>query len=260
MTWTSISGPANPWSALTACPRCADVLLLKRWSLGFRFRAEPAGRHPWVPCKRGSRQATLCGNQLRLRLPPEAARTTGPQERRQTDASIPRSAPLGAAAPLPRGPDSLRRSEPTGDRPRSARRSLCHGLAPAERATSSHTRRHYPSRPPRAQVQHAEAERPVMCSVTAMRPVQIRALPDAPRLTLLLSRARRALMASWPFASHSNADAVADNGSGRRRTSVCAGQNLCRAPRRNRTGDPILTMDWRPSAVLARVIAGRPPL
>jgi hypothetical protein len=28
------------------------------------------------------------------------------------------------------------------------------------------------------------------------------------------------------------------------------------APRRNRTGDPILTMDRRPSAVLARVFAG----
>jgi hypothetical protein len=28
------------------------------------------------------------------------------------------------------------------------------------------------------------------------------------------------------------------------------------APRRNRTGDPILTMDRRPSAVLTRVLAG----
>jgi hypothetical protein len=33
---------------------------------------------------------------------------------------------------------------------------------------------------------------------------------------------------------------------------VCGG-----APRRNRTGDPILTMDRRPSAVLSRVLAGR---
>jgi hypothetical protein len=29
------------------------------------------------------------------------------------------------------------------------------------------------------------------------------------------------------------------------------------SPRRNRTGDPILTMDRRPSAVLTRVVAGR---
>jgi hypothetical protein len=29
------------------------------------------------------------------------------------------------------------------------------------------------------------------------------------------------------------------------------------APRRNRTGDPILTMDRRPTAVLTRVAAGR---
>src|SRR5215217_7327006 len=31
------------------------------------------------------------------------------------------------------------------------------------------------------------------------------------------------------------------------------------APRRNRTGDPILTMDRWPSAVLTRVLAGRAP-
>jgi hypothetical protein len=36
-------------------------------------------------------------------------------------------------------------------------------------------------------------------------------------------------------------------------TSVSAVQGLCGAPRRNRTGDPILTMDRQPSAVLSRV-------
>ena len=49
----------------------------------------------------------------------------------------------------------------------------------------------------------------------------------------------------------------APDGSGRRPTSVSAGQSLCGAPRRNRTGDPILTMNRRPSAVLTVVFAGR---
>jgi hypothetical protein len=39
-------------------------------------------------------------------------------------------------------------------------------------------------------------------------------------------------------------------------TSVCAGQPGCGAPRRNRTGDPILTMDRRTSAVLSGIFAG----
>ena len=38
-------------------------------------------------------------------------------------------------------------------------------------------------------------------------------------------------------------------------TSVSAGQSGCGAPRRNRTGDPILTMNRQPSAVLASVLA-----
>ena len=38
-------------------------------------------------------------------------------------------------------------------------------------------------------------------------------------------------------------------------TSVCAGHRVGGAPRRNRTGDPILTMDRRPSAVLVIVFA-----
>jgi hypothetical protein len=165
--------------------------------------------------------------------------------------------PLGAATPLPGG-----RTASDAPSPRATVQeapgdpSVTALLQPSGPPTAT-PGRHDPSRPPRAQVQHAEVERPVMCSVTAMRPVQIRAQPDAPLLTLLLSRGRCALMASWPFASHSNADAVVDNGSGRRLTSVSAGQSLCGAPRRNRTGDPILTMDRRPSAVLTRVFAAR---
>jgi hypothetical protein len=47
------------------------------------------------------------------------------------------------------------------------------------------------------------------------------------------------------FRSHSTADVAGCNGLGRRLTGVCAGQGVCGAPRRNRTGDPILTMDAR---------------
>jgi hypothetical protein len=39
--------------------------------------------------------------------------------------------------------------------------------------------------------------------------------------------------------------------------SVCAGQRWCGAPRRNRTADPILTMNPGSSAVLPSVFAGR---
>ena len=84
-----------------------------------------------------------------------------------------------------------------------------------------------------------------MCSVTAMRPAQHRAIPDNPRPKLLPSRAIRALTARRPFASHSTTDVVGSNSSRRRLTSVSAGQSLCGAPRRNRTGDPILTIDAR---------------
>jgi hypothetical protein len=40
-------------------------------------------------------------------------------------------------------------------------------------------------------------------------------------------------------------------------TSVCAGQRLCGAPRRNRTGDPILTMEPPGTAVRMIVFPGR---
>ena len=99
-----------------------------------------------------------------------------------------------------------------------------------------------------------------MCSVPAMRPAQNRAMPDTPRPKALLSRAIRALTARRPFASHSDTEVVGSNGSRRRLTGVCTGQSLCGAPRRNRTGDPILTMDRRSSAVLTGVLAGRAAL
>jgi hypothetical protein len=51
------------------------------------------------------------------------------------------------------------------------------------------------------------------------------------------------LTARWPFASHSTTDVVGHNGSGRRLTGIPAGESLCGAPRQNRTGDPILTID-----------------
>jgi hypothetical protein len=44
-------------------------------------------------------------------------------------------------------------------------------------------------------------ERPGMCSVTAMRPAQTRAIPDTPRPKVLLSRAIIALTERRPFAS-----------------------------------------------------------
>src|SRR5215218_8301662 len=44
----------------------------------------------------------------------------------------------------------------------------------------------------------------------------IRAVPDTPQPKLLVSRVISALAASCPFASHSNADLVGHNGSGRR--------------------------------------------
>jgi hypothetical protein len=96
-----------------------------------------------------------------------------------------------------------------------------------------------------------------MCSVTAMRPAQNRALPDTPRPKALLSRAISALTAADPWCPHSDTEVVGSNGSRPRLTGVCTGQSLCGAPRRNRTGDPILTMDRRPTAVLTRVAAGR---
>jgi hypothetical protein len=82
-----------------------------------------------------------------------------------------------------------------------------------------------------------------MCSVTAMRPAQNRAIPDSPRPKLLLTRAIGTLRRADPSHPHSYTDVIGYNGSGRQMTSVPAGQSLCGAPRRNRTGDPILTMD-----------------
>ena len=53
--------------------------------------------------RRRSCATTLSSSQVRFKLPPKAARTQVPQERGRADGSIARSAPPGAAAPLPRG-------------------------------------------------------------------------------------------------------------------------------------------------------------
>jgi hypothetical protein len=61
-----------------------------------------------------------------------------------------------------------------------------------------------------------------------------------------------------PVRSHPNKGWVlwtAEGSSNATTASVCAGHRLGGAPCRNRTGDPILTMDRRPSAVLPIVFA-----
>ena len=66
----------------------------------------PASRsHDHQPdTRRGRACITMRGNPDRLRLPPEAAQAEGPPRRRgHAVGSIARSAPPGAAAPLPRG-------------------------------------------------------------------------------------------------------------------------------------------------------------
>ena len=50
---------------------------------------------------------------------------------------------------------------------------------------------------------------------------------------------------------------VSHNGSGRRLTGISAGESPYGAPRRNRTGDPILTMEPPETAVRNAVSAGR---
>jgi hypothetical protein len=93
-------GAGGPGLAGDACcPPCA----------GLACSGAQPGLGPVVlgRCFVGGRRAyrtTLRGNQARLRLPPQAARTVGPPE--GADApyeSIARSAPCGAAAPLPQG-------------------------------------------------------------------------------------------------------------------------------------------------------------
>jgi hypothetical protein len=96
-----------------------------------------------------------------------------------------------------------------------------------------------------------------MCSVTAMRQAQNRAIPDTPRPKVLLSRAISALAERTLRIPIPNTDVVASNGFGRRLTGVSAGQSLCGAPRRNRTGDPILTVNLAATAVRTSVSAGR---
>jgi hypothetical protein len=136
-------------------------------------------------------------------------------------------------------------------------------------AKAVHLQAHLPpskdhTRVPKRRVHPASTRRPSPLSREARDVLSYRyatspdrAVADTPSPKVLLSRAISAMTARRPFASHSAADVVGCNGSGRRLTSVCAGQSVCGAPRRNRTGDPILTMDRQPSAVLTAVFAGR---
>jgi hypothetical protein len=162
-----------------------------------------------------------------------------------------------AAAPLPRGaipPRTLRtHRRPSmkrpGDPPVTA---LIHPSSPPEATPGWHDpfacrERGYDT--------HGRGTRNVLSYRHATRP--IRAIPNPLRPMLLVNRAIRALAARRPFASHPTMDAAAYKGSGRRLTNVCAGQPGYGAPRRNRTGDPILTMDRWPSAVLRRIFAAR---
>jgi hypothetical protein len=50
---------------------------------------------------------------------------------------------------------------------------------------------------------------------------------------------------AWTLTAHPNAYGVGPTILKQPLTSVCAGRRLCGAPRRNRTGDPILTIDAR---------------
>jgi hypothetical protein len=182
-------------------------------------------------------------------------RPKGRQKARTRDESIARGARHGAAAPLPRGgvqPRTLRtHGRPSMKRPGD----LCHGIDPTERPTTSHARVDMTPSPAASAGMGLMGRGTSNALSTAMRPAQNRAIPDGPRPKLLLTRAIGTLRAGGPFASPFlyRCDRLQ-----RVRTandSVPAGQSLCGAPRRNRTGDPILTMDRGRTAVLTGVSA-----
>jgi hypothetical protein len=94
-----------------------------------------------------------------------------------------------------------------------------------------------------------------MCSVTAVR-LDSSSPRDRQPPKLLVSR----LMCptrSRPLRAHPLRNKASRSSQHLGNTSVCAGQPWCGAPRRNRTGDPILTMDRGRTAVLTGVFAGR---
>jgi hypothetical protein len=90
-----------------------------------------------------------------------------------------------------------------------------------------------------------------MCSKSAMRPR--RTGPNRP--LNLQSRCATGLPRTdrpWILIAHPNKGWVLrtkDGSSNATTTSVLAGQRMCGAPRRNRTGDPILTMNLAVTAV-----------
>jgi hypothetical protein len=79
------------------------------------------------------------------------------------------------------------------------------------------------------------------------------------RTTTLIRAMNKHRRDARPGRSHPNqgyALWTVDASSNAKTTSVCAGQSLWRAPRRNRTGDPILTMEPPGTAVRTTVSAG----
>jgi hypothetical protein len=92
----------------------------------------------------------------------------------------------------PEGASSLGRSETIN---RSDQAIPCHRHAPTERPARRHARDGMTLAPAASGYGTHLSRGPGMCSVSAMRPAQHRAIPDTPRPTLLLSRAIRALVA-----------------------------------------------------------------
>ena len=112
----------------------------------------------------------------------------------------------------------------------ATRRSPCHRLDPTERSTRSHAPgRHDPSAYRERGTGLISREASDVLSYRYATS-QNRAMTDTPRPTLLLSRAINALTACGPFASHSTTDVVGRNDSGRRLTSVSAGQASVEPP------------------------------
>ena len=142
---------------------------------------------------------------------------------------------------------------PDAPRPSMKRAIPCQGLDPTERPTRRRARVAMTLAPAASAGRTLTGRGPGMCSVTAMRPAQNRAVPDTDDQRCCSA----GLLALWrradPLHPHSTTDVVGD-GCERRLNSISAGQSMCGAPRRNRTGDPILTMDRQPSAVLSHVL------
>ena len=78
---------------------------------------------------------------------------------------------------------------------------------------------------------------------------------ECPRYATHLPRLRK-YKSDWQISGKRRLGVIG-HATGRVLDPACAA-GLLWSPRRNRTGDPILTMDRQPSAVLTRIVAGRP--